>query len=85
MDGGEAVNIYTQHFTAKCASNNRLVSYALTIESHVTIMVEDIQAECDKLQSGYHEQFADDLFARFGGRQTISAHRHGTDITTIRP
>lgn len=79
------MNIYTQHFTAQCASNSRLVAYALTIESHVTIMVEDIQAEVGKLKSGYHEVFADQLFARFGGRQTMTAHHHGTDITTVRP
>ncbi len=79
------MNIYTQHFTARCANNNRLVSYALTIESHVTIMVEEIQAEVAKLESGYHEKFADHLFARFGGLQTMTAHHHGTDITTVRP
>lgn len=79
------MNIYTQHWTALCANNDRQVCYTLVIESRTTIMVEDIQAEVAKLSSGYHERFADDLFARFGGRQTISAHHHGTDITTVRP
>lgn len=79
------MNIYTQYFTARCANNNRLVSYTLTIESHVTIMVEDIQAEVAKFEHGYHEQMADHLFAKFGGRQTMSAHHHGTGIVTVRP
>lgn len=79
------MNIYTQYFTAECASNKRNVSYKLVIESHVTIMVEQIQSEVAKLTSGYHEEFADALFARFGGRQTLMAHHHGTDITTVRP
>lgn len=79
------MNIYTQNFTARCPNNSRVVTYTLTIESHDTIMVEAIQTEILNLQVGYHEQIADHLFARFGGRQTMHAHHHGTDITTIRP
>jgi hypothetical protein len=48
------------------------------------IMVEDIQAAVNKLE-GFHEDFADSLLRQFGGRQTLSAHHHGTDIQTIRP
>jgi hypothetical protein len=79
------MNIYTHRFTAKCPNNSRVVTYTLTIESHETIMVESLQAEIIRLQVGYHEQIADQLFACFGGRQTIQAHHHGTDIKTIRP
>lgn len=79
------MNIYTQRFTALCANNERSVEYTLTIKSRTTIMVEEIQAETAKLTRGYHENFAEHLFARFGGQQTLSAHHHGTDITTIRP
>jgi hypothetical protein len=79
------MNIYQQVFTARCARNKRRVKYTLTIESHDTVMVEDIQRAVAKFETGYHEAFADRLFERFGGKQTLSAHHHGTDITTIRP
>jgi hypothetical protein len=79
------LNIYTQHFTAECVNNSHTVAYDLTIESRTTIMVEDIQSEVSKLKRGYHEHFADSLYARFGGKQMITAHHHGTDITTVRP
>jgi hypothetical protein len=79
------VNIYTHRFTAKCPNNSRVVTYNLTIESHDTIMVESLQSEILNFDIGYHEQIADKLFERFGGRQTITAHHHGTHITTIRP
>ncbi len=79
------MNIYTQRFTSKCAANDRTVHYTLVIESQETIMVEEIQRAVAGMPLGYHEKFADDLFARFGGRQTMTAHHHGTDITTVRP
>jgi hypothetical protein len=79
------LNIYTQRFRAKCASNNRTVEYTLTLEASSVIMVEDLQAAVATFESGYHEDFADKLFAQFGGKQTIEAHHHGTDIKTVRP
>lgn len=78
------MNIYTQRFRATCPKNNCTVDYVLTIESTRMIMVEDIQAAVNKLE-GFHEDFADSLLRQFGGRQTLSAHHHGTDIQTIRP
>jgi len=78
------MNVYTQHFRATCPNNGRTVDYVLRIESQRTIMVEDIQAAVSDL-NGYHENFADKLFAQFGGRQMMRAHHHGTDVETIRP
>lgn len=78
------MNTYTQHFRATCPNNGRSVDYVLTIESVWTILVEEIQAAVTKL-TGYHEDFADQLFAQFGGRQTLTAHHHGTDVRTVRP
>jgi len=78
------VNIYTQRFRATCPKNNCTVDYVLTIESPRMIMVEDIQAAVSNLE-GFQEDFADSLLSQFGGRQTLSAHHHGTDIQTIRP
>lgn len=79
------MNRYTQRFTAKCAANECPVDYVLTIETSRTIMVEDIQALVAKFDRGFHEDFADALHAKFGGRQTIIAHHHGTDVETVRP
>jgi hypothetical protein len=78
------MNIYTQPFRAKCPANGRAVDYVLTIESPRMILVEEIQEHVAKLE-GYHEDFADALWERFGGRQTLTAHHHGTDVETIRP
>lgn len=78
------MNIYTQPFRALCPVNERNVDYLLTIESPRMIMVEEIQAAVSKLV-GFHEEFADKLYAQFGGKQTIVAHHHGTDVETIRP
>lgn len=82
--GARRVNKYTQHFRATCPRNNCTVDYRLTIESTRTIMVEDIQEAVGKLE-GFHEDHADKLLALFGGRQTLVAHHHGTDIETTRP
>lgn len=78
------MNRYTQRFRAACPKNGRAVDYVLTIESPRMIMVEDLQAATAELK-GYHEEFADSLWQTFGGRQTLTAHHHGTDIETIRP
>lgn len=78
------MNIYTQRFRATCPNNGCTVDYTLVIESPRMIMVEDIQAATHALE-GYQEEFADGLLAKFGGRQTLFAHHHGTDIQTIRP
>lgn len=79
------MNIYTQAFSAKCVKNDRSVNYVLTIESPSMVLVEDIQAAVDELAKGYHEEFANRLYERFGGRQVLVAHHHGTDIVTVRP
>jgi hypothetical protein len=83
------INTYRQTFTAPCCNNGLVVIYDLEIEVGADrfIMVEDIQAACveaAKLPKPYHENIADYLFGLFGGRQTIRAHHHGTDIETRR-
>lgn len=78
------MNIYRHRFVAQCPNNDRMVDYSLTIRSNRMIMVEDIQGATTGL-TGFHEAFADMLFAKFGGSQIIVAHHHGTDVETIRP
>lgn len=78
------MNVYRQQFRATCPTNGRSVDYVLTIESPRMILVEDIQEATVEL-TGYHEDFANLLWQKFGGKQTLTAHHHGTDVETIRP
>ncbi len=79
------MNIYTQHFAAQCPVNGSSIDYTLVIMSRRMIKVEEIQKQVAELDCGFHEDFAEVLFERFGGQQYLSAHHHGTDIMTVRP
>jgi hypothetical protein len=48
------------------------------------IPVEHIVTATGLIKFGYHENIADELHERFGGRQTLEAHHHGVDIYTVR-
>jgi hypothetical protein len=79
------VNVYTQIFEAICPNNDARVTYTLRIESPAMIKVEDLQLSVAGLKQGFHEEFADTLFRRFGGAHTMDAIHHGTHIRTVRP
>lgn len=79
------MNRYSVTFMAKCPNNDRIVRFALCVESKATIMVEDILKAVDALPStGFHEDIADALTVALPGRQTLTAHHHGVDIETVR-
>lgn len=79
------MNIYTRKFVASCPNNGEPIIYSLRIETDDRmIQVEHIVTATALHKQGYHEQIADDLFGRFGGRQTLEAHHHGVDILTVR-
>jgi len=79
------MNTYTIKFMAKCPNNDAVIIYALSIESKVTIMVEEIMSVVDSLpRDGYHEDIADSLTQALPGRQTLTAHHHGVGIETVR-
>lgn len=81
------MNTYRHRFTVACPNNSLPVIYRLRIRSLSVVMVEDIAAFCAGLAAiprPYHENIADALFAKFGGRQRIRAHHHGVDIETHR-
>lgn len=80
----EKLNRYHVTFTATCPNNGVEIDYDLTIETNLTIMVEDIMAEVQSIKCGFHEDIADRLGNRFLGRQTLKGHHHGVDITTVR-
>lgn len=79
------MNIYSRQFVARCPNNNESIIYNLRIEIEDRMLqVEHIVTATSLIQQGYHEQIADDLHRRFGGRQFLRAHHHGVDIETIR-
>lgn len=78
------MNIYTRKFVASCPNNGEPIIYTLRIETNRMIQVEHIVTATALIKEGFHEQIADQLFNRFGGRQMLEAHHHGVDIETVR-
>lgn len=79
------MNIYTRQFVANCPNNGQPIIYNLRIETAGRmIQVEHIVTATSLIARGYHEDIADELHQRFGGRQSLRARHHGVDIETIR-
>jgi hypothetical protein len=79
------MNIYRRQFVAACPNNNESIIYNLAIEAGSRkIPVEHIVTATALIKVGFHEEIADELMRRFGGRQVLRAHHHGVDIETIR-
>jgi hypothetical protein len=81
----DTVKIYTVEFSATCPKNKLRVNYALQIETHDAIMVEDLREYVDDIGNDYHESIADELHEKFSGTETMDAYHHGVHIRTIRP
>lgn len=78
-------NRYSHQFVASCPNNGAMIIYSLVIETQGRmIQVEHIVTATSLIKQGYHEQIADELHRRFGGRQILKAHHHGVDIETVR-
>jgi hypothetical protein len=78
------MNRYKIKFTSICPVNEDKIEYSLEINSADTIMVETLRDVVDKFKKGFHEEFADELHAKFGGRQLMSAVHGGVLIETER-
>ena len=79
------MNTYSRQFVAECPNNGQPIIYNLRIEiADRMIPVEHIVTATALIKRGFHEQIADELHQRFGGRQALRAHHHGVDIETIR-
>lgn len=78
------MNIYRHNFVCACPNNGFAIVYSLQIETDRVIYVEHIVTAAALHKQAYHEAIADDMHARFGGRQTLKAHHHGVDIETRR-
>lgn len=78
------MNAYTTEFFCTCPNNQIRIRYKLRIETREVLSVEKILAAVELVDEGYHEEVADQLFARFGGVQTLIADHHGVTIETTR-
>jgi hypothetical protein len=79
------LNKYTVRFAAQCPVNGVWVNYELVIHTGNVILVETLLDVVHSMRSGFHEEIADQLLAKFGGTQVLTAHHHGVDIETTRP
>jgi hypothetical protein len=78
------LNTYTTKFFANCPNNGIRVKYILRIETGVVIPVEQIMSAVESVGDEFHEELADQMQERFGGRQTLTADHHGVTIETVR-
>lgn len=79
------MNNYQTTFSCRCPINNVRVNYELEISTDAVISVEELLDHIEEMYAaGFHELIADDLHAKFGGRQILKAFHHGVNITTIR-
>ena len=86
-DADQVRNIYRHRFEGPCPNNDAVIDYSVEIETIRVVMVEEIVEACVKardLPKPYHENIADYLFERFGGRQRMVAFHHGVEIETRR-
>lgn len=78
------MNIYTTEFFCKCPTNFVRIKYELEIQTTDVIFVESIMEFLDKIDNQYHENIADLLLEKFGGKQQLFACHHGVFIKTER-
>lgn len=79
------MNYYEPEFFARCPVNQARIKYCLCIATDKVIPAEEINEYLEQIRVGLHEEIADHLYARFGGKQTLIAHHHGVPIRTERP
>jgi hypothetical protein len=78
------MNRYKIKFMSICPVNEDRIEYSLEINSCETIMAETILNAVEGFKKGFHEEFADVLHAKFGGKQFMSAVHGGVLIETER-
>ena len=78
------MNIYSYGFNCICPNDSNIIYYTIKIKSQKMIMIERIKKHCGKYKKQYHEAIADDLFKKFGGKQTVTATHKNVKIKTVR-
>ena len=79
------MNLYRFTFTATCPVNGQAIAYTAEIRTERTLPVEELNTWRLDQRSGFHEDIADRMQHRFGGRQSLVAVHHGVTIETERP
>lgn len=78
------MNRYKINFSAICPVNEDAIEYLLVIESSRMIAAERIMEAVSMCSKGFHEEFADTLHRKFGGRQFLVATHGEVTIETER-
>lgn len=78
------LNSYTTKFFATCPNNGVRIEYTFNLRTQKVVQAEAFIAHVSEIQHGYHEQIADDLHAKYGDEQTLTADHHGVFIETYR-
>lgn len=78
------MNKYKVKFQATCPANGDAIDYSLQISIDQMIRVEAILEAVNGFGSGFHEDIADVLYKKFGGRQLMVAVHGGVIIETER-
>lgn len=78
------MNSYTIEFFATCPNNGVRIKYRLCIETTEIFSVEGLIDTVQAIDEGYHEEIADQMLSRFGGKQRMIADHHGVIIETTR-
>lgn len=79
------MNVYRFRFHAVCPIDAAPIEYDAEISTYEVLSAEDLDAWAENVKSGFHEDFADDLHLKFGGRQRMSAKHGRVRIETVRP
>lgn len=78
------MNTYELMATTICPVNNAIIEISIEIKSCHTIIVENLLNFLQENKNILHEELADKLQTKFGGKQIIKAFHHGVWITTER-
>lgn len=78
------MNKYKVKFQATCPVNGDAIDYSLEISREQMIKVESLLEVVGEFTSGFHEDFADLLHKKFGGRQLMVAIHGGVIVETER-
>ena len=78
------MNIYEVSISSLCPINGRPVDLHIRLETQNVVMVETLLSFLEDIKNNLHEELADKLYKKFGGKQVVKGFHHGVWITTER-
>ena len=78
------MNIYEVSISTVCPVNGQPVDLYITIKTKNVVMVETLLLFLEDSKNNLHEDLADRLYKKFGGKQVVKGFHHGVWITTER-